>query len=140
MLGDFRLILNNLTDRIIGEVGFVILDLLGGVLIGLGGGFVIVPALVFIFGFSQLQAQGTTLALLVPPIGSLEVWTYYRQGFVDIKVAALIAVGFVVGSLLGARYAMSISINSLEKIFGVTLVLIGLKVIIGNCGLSGQIP
>jgi len=121
-------------------VGFVILDLLGGVLIGLGGGFVIVPALVFIFGFSQLQAQGTTLALLVPPIGSLEVWTYYRQGFVDIKVAALIAVGFVVGSLLGARYAMSISINSLEKIFGVTLVLIGLKVIIGNCGLSGQIP
>jgi len=140
VLGDFRLILNNLTDRIIGEVGFVILDLLGGVLIGLGGGFVIVPALVFIFGFSQLQAQGTTLALLVPPIGSLEVWTYYRQGFVDIKVAALIAVGFVVGSLLGARYAMSISINSLEKIFGVTLVLIGLKVIIGNCGLSGQIP
>lgn len=115
--------------------GFVILGLLAGVLsglVGLGGGFVIVPALVFIFGFSQHQAQGTTLALLVPPIGLLAAWTYYRQGFVDVRVAALIAVGFVVGSLLGARYAMNLSNETLEKIFGVALVLIGLKMIIGK--------
>ncbi|MCX6132307.1 MAG: TSUP family transporter [Ignavibacteriales bacterium] len=115
--------------------GFVILGLLAGVLsglVGLGGGFVIVPALVFIFGFSQHQAQGTTLALLVPPIGLLAAWTYYRQGFVDIRVAALIAVGFVVGSLLGARYAMTVSNETLEKVFGVALVLIGLKMIIGK--------
>ena len=115
--------------------GFVILGLLAGVLsglVGLGGGFVIVSALVFIFGFSQHQAQGTTLALLVPPIGLLAAWTYYRQGFVDIRVAALIAAGFVVGSFLGARYAMSVSNETLEKVFGVTLVLIGLKMIIGK--------
>ena len=115
--------------------GFVILGLLAGVLsglVGLGGGFVIVPALVFIFGFSQHQAQGTTLALLVPPIGLLAAWTYYRHGFVDIRVAALIAVGFVAGSLLGARYAMTVSNETLEKVFGVALVLIGLKMIIGK--------
>jgi uncharacterized membrane protein YfcA len=115
--------------------GYLMLGLLAGVLsglIGLGGGFIIVPALVFIFGFSQHQAQGTTLALLVPPIGILAAWTYYRQGFVDVKVAALIAAGFVVGSLLGARYAMNISSGTLEKVFGVALVLIGLKMVIGR--------
>jgi uncharacterized protein len=115
--------------------GYLILGLLAGALsglVGLGGGFVIVPALVFIFGFSQHQAQGTTLALLVPPIGLLAAWTYYRQGFVDIRVAGLIAVGFVVGSLLGARYAMTLSNETLEKVFGVALVLIGLKMIIGK--------
>jgi uncharacterized membrane protein YfcA len=93
---------------------------------------VIVPALVFIFGFSQHQAQGTTLALLVPPIGLLAAWTYYRQGFVDIRVAALIAVGFVVGSLLGARYAMTVSNETLEKVLGVALVVIGVKMILGK--------
>jgi uncharacterized protein len=115
--------------------GYLILGLLAGVLsglVGLGGGFIIVPALVFIFGFSQHQAQGTTLALLVPPIGLLAAWTYYRQGLVDIRVAGLIAVGFVVGSLLGARYAMTVSNETLEKVFGVALVLIGLKMIIGK--------
>jgi uncharacterized membrane protein YfcA len=115
--------------------GYLILGLLAGALsglVGLGGGFVIVPALVFIFGFSQHQAQGTTLALLIPPIGILVAWTYYRHGFVDIRVAALIAVGFVVGSLLGARYAMSLWNETLEKVFGVALVLIGLKMIIGK--------
>jgi len=115
--------------------GYLILGLLAGVLsglVGLGGGFIIVPALVFIFGFSQHQAQGATLALLVPPIGLLAAWTYYRQGFVDMRVAGLIAVGFVVGSLLGARYAMTVSNETLEKVFGVALVLIGLKMIIGK--------
>jgi hypothetical protein len=115
--------------------GYLILGLLAGALsglIGLGGGFVIVPALVFIFGFSQHQAQGTTLALLVPPIGIFAAWTYYSNGFVDIKVAAFIAAGFVLGSLLGARYAMNLSSGTLEKIFGVALVLIGLKMIIAK--------
>jgi uncharacterized membrane protein YfcA len=115
--------------------GYLILGLLAGVLsglVGLGGGFIIVPALVLIFGFSQHQAQGTTLALLVPPIGILAAWTYYRQGFVDVKVAALIAVGFVAGSLIGARYAMTLSNETLEKVFGVALVLIGLKMLVGR--------
>lgn len=63
-------------------------------LIGIGGGTIIVPVLVFLFGLSQHQAQGTTLALLVPPIGFFAAWTYYKQGYVDLKIAALICVGF----------------------------------------------
>ena len=92
----------------------------------------IVPALVFLFGFSQQQAQGTTLALLVPPIGILAAWTYYRHGFVDLKIAAFIAVGFILGSLFGARFAVGISNTMLEKIFGVTIMLIGLKMVVGK--------
>lgn len=115
--------------------GYLILGLLAGVfsgLIGLGGGFLIVPALVFLFGMSQHQAQGTTLAMLVPPIGILAAWTYYQHGFVDVKVAAFIAVGFIVGSAVGARYAIGLSSETLGRVFGVALVLIGLKMIVGK--------
>ena len=114
---------------------YILLGLAAGILsglIGIGGGILIVPALVFLFGFSQQHAQGTTLALLVPPIGILAAWTYYKHGFVDIKVAAVIAVGFIVGSLLGARFATGISNDLLGKIFGTFLVLIGLKMIYGK--------
>ncbi len=71
---------------------YIILGLLAGILsglIGIGGGVMIVPSLIFLFGFSQLEAQGTTLGLLVPPIGILAAWTYYQQGYVNLKVAAL---------------------------------------------------
>jgi uncharacterized membrane protein YfcA len=115
--------------------GYLILGLFAGIasgLIGLGGGFLIVPALVFLFGMSQHQAQGTTLAMLVPPIGILAAWTYYQRGFVDIKVAAFIAAGFFVGSAVGARFATGLSSETLEKIFGVALVLIGMKMILGK--------
>jgi uncharacterized membrane protein YfcA len=115
--------------------GYVMLGLVAGALsglVGIGGGVLIVPALVFLFGFSQHQAQGTTLALLVPPIGLLAAWSYYQRGFVDIKVAAIIASGFILGSLLGARFATSVSNENLEKIFGVAMVLIGIKMILGK--------
>jgi uncharacterized protein len=114
---------------------YILLGLAAGILsglVGIGGGILIVPALVLLFGFSQQQAQGTTLALLVLPIGILAAWTYYTHGFVDIKVAGLIAVGFIVGSLLGARVATGISNEILEKAFGIFLVLIGLKMIFGK--------
>jgi uncharacterized protein len=114
---------------------YLLLGLAAGILsglVGIGGGILIVPALVFLFGFSQQQAQGTTLALLVPPIGILAAWTYYKHGFVDIKVAAIIATGFIVGSLFGARYATGISNVVLGKIFGIFPVLIGLKMIFGK--------
>ena len=70
------------------EIGLLVLGLGSGVfsgLVGVGGGVVIVPALVLLFGLSQHQAQGTTLALLVPPIGILAAWTYYKQGYVDLE-------------------------------------------------------
>ena len=72
-------------------------------LLGIGGGILIIPSLVFLFGLSQQAAQGTTLALMVPPIGLLAAWTYYKQGYVDLKMAGLICAGFFIGGLLGAR-------------------------------------
>jgi uncharacterized protein len=116
-------------------IPYLLLGLAAGILsglVGIGGGILIVPALVFLFGFSQQQAQGTTLALLVPPIGILAAWTYYKHGFVDIKVAALIAAGFIIGSLLGARFVTGLPNSTLEKVFGTFLVLIGLKMIFGK--------
>jgi uncharacterized protein len=111
---------------------FIILGLFAGVLsglIGIGGGIIIVPALVFIFGLSQHQAQGTTLALMVPPIGILAAYTYYKQGNVDLKIAALICAGFIIGSLFGAKFANTLSNAMLQKVFGVVLLLVALKMI-----------
>jgi len=111
---------------------YLLLGLIAGTfsgLIGIGGGTIIVPALIFLFGMSQHLAQGTTLALLVPPIGFLAAWTYYKQGYVDLRIAALICVGFFFGGLLGAKIATKLSNILLERVFGVALLLISLKMI-----------
>lgn len=112
---------------------YLLLGLAAGALsglIGIGGGVIIVPSLVYLFGFSQHEAQGTTLGLLVPPIGLLAAWTYYQQGYVNIKVAALVCVGFVLGGLLGAKLATNLSNVLLERVFGVALLLIALKALL----------
>jgi uncharacterized membrane protein YfcA len=111
---------------------YILVGLLSGFfsgMIGIGGGVIIVPALIFLFGLSQHQAQGTTLALLVPPIGLLAAWTYYKQGFVDLKIAAFICAGFVLGGLLGATVATSLSNATLQRIFGIALLAISVKMI-----------
>src|SRR5579883_3639466 len=90
--------------------------------VGIGGGIILVPALVFLFGLTQHQAQGTTLALLVPPIGFLGAWTYYKQGYVDLRLAAQIAAGFFFGSLLGARFSVGLSDSMLARVFGSAVV------------------
>lgn len=96
-------------------------------LVGIGGGVVLVPILVYFFKFSQQQAQGTTLALLLPPIGILAVWEYYKKGFVDIRVALLLAVGFVLGSFLSAKLAVVLPEIVLQRIFGLLLLIVGIK-------------
>lgn len=116
---------------------YLLLGLGAGILsglIGIGGGVIIVPSLVFLFGFSQHEAQGTTLALLVPPIGILAAWTYYQQGYVDLKVAAIICLGFLLGGLLGAKIATNLSNVLLERVFGVALLLIALKMLFSPSG------
>jgi uncharacterized protein len=120
---------------IVTVIAYLVLGLAAGVfsgMVGVGGGVIIVPALVFLFKMSQHQAQGTTLALLVPPIGLLAAWTYYKQGFVDLKVAALICAGFFLGGLIGAKFATQLSDRTLEKVFGVAMMLISLKMIFGK--------
>lgn len=113
----------------------ILLGLLAGFLsglIGIGGGIIIVPALVLLFHMSQQQAQGTTLALLVPPIGLLAALAYYQKGFVDLKVAGLICIGFIGGSLVGAVSAVHLPGPTLERIFGFVLLLIALKMLVGR--------
>ena len=114
---------------------YVVLGLVAGVLsglVGIGGGIVVVPALVFLFGFSQHQAQGTALAMMVPPVGLLAAWTYFKQGHVDLTVAALLCLGFFFGGLFGARIATHVSNEALEKLFGVVLLAVSLKMIFGR--------
>ncbi len=96
-------------------------------LLGIGGGSLITPALIYLFGFSQHIAQGTTLALLIPPIGLLGAWTYYQQGYVNLKVGMILCIGFFLGSLLGAKLAIGIPDIVLKKMFGMMLLVIGCK-------------
>ena len=79
-------------------------------LVGVGGGIIVVPALVFFLGFSQYQAQGTSLGLLLLPVGILAVASYYNKGHIDIKVVCIMAIAFVIGGWLGSRLALSISL------------------------------
>ncbi len=111
---------------------YILLGLVAGTfsgLIGIGGAIIIIPCLVLLFGLSQHTAQGTTLALMVPPIGLLAAWTYYKHGFVDLKIAGLICLGFFAGGLIGAKFAAEIPDEILRKIFGVVLLLASLKMI-----------
>ena len=113
-------------------VPYIILGVVAGTLsglIGIGGGIVMIPALVILFGFSQHLAQGTTLAALIPPIGLLAAWVYYKQGYVDIKVAGFICIGFIVGGYFGAKIATHLSNTILEKVFGIIFLLVSLKMI-----------
>jgi hypothetical protein len=75
------------------------------------------------------MAQGTTLALMIPPIGILAAMEYYKKGFVDIKIAALVCIGFVLGGFFGAKFAMAIDEQILKKIFGIFFLIISLRMI-----------
>jgi len=112
---------------------YLLLGLLTGIfsgLLGIGGAIIIIPCLVLLFGLSQHMAQGTTLALMVPPIGLLAAWTYYKAGFVDLKIAGLICLGFFIGGFIGAKYATQISDDMLRRMFGAVLLIASLKMIL----------
>ena len=92
-------------------------------LLGIGGGLIMVPAFIYIFKMTQQSAQGTTLALMVLPVGLLAAITYYRAGHVNLTVALLVALGFFFGGLIGANAALSIPNEILRKIFAVALII-----------------
>lgn len=110
----------------------IIIGLMAGFLsglIGIGGGILIVPALVLLLGFSQKLAQGTSLGILLLPVGILAVIQYYKQGYINVNYALIIAVAFVIGTVLGSKLALSISDEKMKKIFAVVLMLIALKML-----------
>jgi len=111
------------------------IGLIAGVLsgmVGIGGGIVIVPALIYFFGFSQHQAQGTTLFMFLLPIGILGVYNYYQAGHIDYKTAFIIASTFFVGSYFGSKFSISIDQQLLKRIFGVIILLLSIKMILGK--------
>ena len=96
-------------------------------LFGVGGGLIIVPALVFFIGMSQHEAQGTSLGLMLLPIGILAAWNYFKSGNLDVKAGLIIAAAFVVGGYFGSKYALTISESGLKRIFGAFMLLVALK-------------
>ncbi|HNP20506.1 MAG TPA: sulfite exporter TauE/SafE family protein [Panacibacter sp.] len=110
----------------------LVIGLLAGIisgLVGVGGGIIIVPALVLLLGFTQQQAQGTSLGLLLLPVGILAVWNYYQKGQVDIKIVLIMALAFTIGGWLGSKLALSISQADLKKVFAGVLIIVGIKML-----------
>ncbi|MEI6093629.1 MAG: sulfite exporter TauE/SafE family protein [bacterium] len=96
-------------------------------LVGLGGGIVVLPVLIYALGMEQHLAQGTTLAMMLPPIGVLAVWNYYKHGYVDFKVAMLICLGFLIGAFFGSKMAVNMDTKYIKTICGVSFILVGIK-------------
>lgn len=96
-------------------------------LVGIGGGIIIVPVLVYYLHFSQQQAQGTTLFMFLFPIGILGVYNYYKAGYLDWKAAAFMAITFLLGSFFGSKIAVTIDQQTVKKVFGIFVILIGIK-------------
>lgn len=90
-------------------------------LVGVGGGIIIVPALVFFLGFTQLQAQGTSLGLLLLPVGIFAVINYYKAGNIDFKVVGIMSIAFVAGGWIGSKIALRLDQETVKKIFAIVL-------------------
>jgi uncharacterized membrane protein YfcA len=115
------------------QLSYILLGLAAGTFsgfMGLGGGILLAPALVYIFGLTQHQAQGTSLAVMIPPITLLAALKYYHSGNVRLDIAVFIAFGFIAGGLVGATLAHGIPDAVLKKIFGLILLLVGVKMFV----------
>jgi hypothetical protein len=113
----------------------IIIGLVAGALsgfVGVGGGIIIVPALVYLLGLSQFEAQGTSLLLMLPPIGILAAMNYYQSGAVNWKYASVIALTFVVGGYFGSKITLKLDETLVKLIFGVLMLLVAIKMIISG--------
>ena len=114
-------------------LSLVLIGILAGVLsglVGVGGGIIMVPLLVMFFSFNQHEAQGTSLAVLAVPVTAVAVFNYYKEGQFNLKYAAIIAVFFVLGSIVGSKFALTLDQKVLKKIFAVVLVVIAGKMLL----------
>lgn len=115
------------------SAGLGLLGLLAGSLsglLGIGGAIVIIPALVFVFGYSQRLAQGTTLLLMIPPIGLMAAWQYYKAGDVDLRAAIIIAIFFFVGGFFGGKLAIGLDPTWIRRAFAVFLIGVAIKMLL----------
>ena len=97
--------------------------------IGVGGGIIIVPALIYFLGLSQHMAQGTSLALMLPPIGVLAVYNYHRAGEINFSYAAIIAIAFVIGGFFGSKLSLRLSSSTVKFFFGVVMLYVSVRMI-----------
>lgn len=116
-------------------LGYAALGLTAGMvsgLLGIGGAVIIVPVLTLLFGYSQHQAQGTSLATLLLPIGILAFWRYYQAGHVVIPAAAVMAGAFLIGGLVGAQLAVGMPAVWLKRLFGLLLLAVAARMMLGK--------
>lgn len=114
---------------------FIVIGAVVGVLaglVGLGGGFVVVPMLRYFFGYSQPMAQGTSIGMLLPPIGILAAYQYWKAGNINIPVALLLALGFIVGGYFGGGWANKLPALTLQRVFGAFFLLVSIKMLVGK--------
>ena len=121
----------NMTTILILLATGLVAGLLSG-MVGIGGGIVIVPILVYFLGFSQHAAQGTTLAMFLLPIGILGAYNYYNAGYIDIKTALIAASTFVIGSYFGSKISIGLDELTVKRIFGLIIFIISLRMIWGK--------
>lgn len=113
----------------------IMIGLVAGIfsgLIGIGGAIIIIPSLIFFLGMNQYEAQGTSLATLLLPIGLLAVYNYYKAGELNIKYAMIIAGAFLVGGFLGSKIALNLPVETLKRIFALVLIIIAIKMFFGK--------
>jgi uncharacterized membrane protein YfcA len=106
----------------------IVTGIMAGML-GIGGAIIMIPALVFFMGFSQHMAQGTSLAVMLPPIGIIAAYNYWKDGQVDLKIALILAATFIIGSYFGSKLALNIPQAALKKIFGVLLLIVAARML-----------
>ncbi len=111
----------------------LLVGLIAGILsglVGVGGGIIMVPALVLLLGFTQKQAQGTSLGIMLLPVGILAVLQYYKQGYINFNSVFIISAAFVVGGFLGSKLALNLSDDKMKKIFAIVLMIVSLKMLL----------
>jgi uncharacterized membrane protein YfcA len=121
----------NITQLIILIVIGIISGLLAGVF-GIGGAIIVIPALIFILGLSQHEAQGTSLAFMIPPVGILAAWNYWKAGHVNWKIALVLSITFVIGAYFGSQFSLNISDRMLRRAFGVLMIVMAIKLIVSK--------
>ncbi|NVN95690.1 MAG: sulfite exporter TauE/SafE family protein [Bacteroidetes bacterium] len=120
--------MNTVTVLILLAIG-LFAGIFGG-MVGLGGGVIMIPAMIYFLGVSQQSAQGTSLAVMLPPVGLMAVMNYYKAGQMNFKYAAIIAIAFFVGGYFGSKIALNISPDKMKKVFAIALMLIAINMLI----------